>query len=219
VRTKLTEDARQRRGASPEKVRRSIRRSAMGGRSRTIHTVAPGCIRCWIASRNDAWYTANDHTPGKCHIIMANTFTSLHYHLVFSAKQREPWIRPEFQERVWAYLGGIVRDNEMKPLQIGGTEDHAHILLGMPPTWTVSEALRRIKGGSSGWIKANVPGCLSFAWQDGYGAFSVSKSHLPEVAEYIQNQREHHRVKTFKEEYRALLDRHGVVYDERRLWD
>jgi len=84
---------------------------------------------------------------------------------------------------------------------------------------TVSEALKRIKGGSSGWVKENLPGCQGFGWQDGYGAFTVSKSQLGEVEDYIRKQREHHRFKTFEEEYRAFLDKHGITYDERYLWD
>ena len=150
---------------------------------------------------------------------MANTFTCLRYHIVFSTKNREPWLQPDIQERAWSYLGGIARQNNLKPLLIGGMEDHVHLLLAMPGTITVSEALRQLKGGSSGWIKQNLDGCRGFGWQDGYGAFPLSKSHEQEVERYIKNQREHHRLKTFQEEYRALLDRHGINYDERYLWD
>ncbi len=95
---------------------------------------------------------------------MANTFTSLHYHVVFSTKGRQRWLTPDIEERVWAYLGGIARQNELRPLLIGGVEDHIHMLLGLPPTITVSEILKRIKGGSSGWIKENFPGCPHFGW-------------------------------------------------------
>jgi len=150
---------------------------------------------------------------------MADTFTGLHYHVVFSAKGREPWLRLDMQERVWAYLGGIARQNQLRPLLIGGTEDHIHVLLGIPPTVAVSEALKRIKGGSSGWIKQNISGCRGFGWQDGYGAFTVSKSQDAQVKAYISKQRQHHRKKNFQEEYRALLDRHEIEYDERYLWD
>ena len=150
---------------------------------------------------------------------MANTFTCLHYHIVFSTKHREPWIKPAFEERLWAYLGGIAHPNGVKPILIGGMEDHVHLLLGAPATIAVSQILKQLKGGSSGWIKDNLPGCRSFAWQDGYGAFTVSKSNLSEVEQYVRNQREHHRVHTFQEEYRAMLDRHGIAYDERYLWD
>ncbi len=93
------------------------------------------------------------------------------------------------------------------------------MLLSMPPTVSVSDALKRIKGGSSGWVKETFPTCPAFGWQDGYGSFTVSKSQIPEVEEYIRNQREHHRIKSFQEEYRVFLDRHGIQYDERYLWD
>jgi putative transposase len=150
---------------------------------------------------------------------MANTFTSLHYHVIFSTKHREPWIGRDKEERLWAYLGGIARQNQIKALLIGGMEDHIHMLLGLPPMIAVSDALKRIKGGSSAWIKEILPGCLGFAWQDGYAAFTVSKSQVAEVEDYIRKQREHHRVKTFQEEYRAFLDKHQIEYDERYLWD
>jgi putative transposase len=150
---------------------------------------------------------------------MANTFTCLHYHVVFSTKHREPWLRPEVRERVWAYLGGIARENKVVPLLIGGMDDHVHMLLGIPPTLCLSEAVKQVKGGSSGWIKQNFPGCRGFSWQDGYGAFTVSKSQDEAVNEYIRNQQEHHRVKSFQEEYRELLRRHEIKFDERYLWD
>src|SRR5438874_10688814 len=150
---------------------------------------------------------------------MANTFTSLHYHVVFSTKRREPWIRSEIEQRVWAYLGGIARENQMKALLVGGIENHVHLLLGVPPVLAVSKAVQLLKGGSSGWVKENFPGLRGFGWQDGYAAFTVSQSQVPEVESYIGKQREHHRVKTFEEEYRAMLDRHGVRYDERYSFD
>ena len=150
---------------------------------------------------------------------MANTFTSLQYHLVFSTKNREPWLRLDAQQRVWAYLGGIARQNGLKPLQVGGVEDHIHMLVAMPPTVDVSAAVKQVKGGSSGWIKQNISGCRSFSWQDGYGAFTLSKSHEPDVRNYIKTQREHHSKRSFQQEFRALLDRHGIKYDERYLCD
>ncbi len=150
---------------------------------------------------------------------MANTYTCLHYHVIFSTKNRVRWIVMAIEERIWAYLGGVAKQSDMVPMLIGGVEDHIHMLLAMPPTMSVSEALKRIKGGSSGWVKETFPGCEAFGWQDGYGAFTVSKSQLPDVEGYIRNQREHHRTKTFQEEYRTFLDRHGIQYDERYLWD
>jgi REP element-mobilizing transposase RayT len=97
--------------------------------------------------------------------------------------------------------------------------DHVHLALALPPTQSVSKALQLLKGGSSKWIKDTLPQLRGFAWQDGYGAFSVSKSNLPEIVAYIQNQCEHHRLKTFKEEFMTFLVRHGVEYNERYLWD
>jgi putative transposase len=150
---------------------------------------------------------------------MANTYTSLHYHLVFSTKHRERWITPEIEERVWAYLGGIAKENKMTPIQIGGVEDHVHLLLGASPTLAPSKIAQLVKGGSSAWIHDTFPTMKAFAWQDGYGAFTVSRSNVDDVAAYIRGQREHHRNKTFQEEYLAFLKKHGVQYDENYLWD
>jgi REP element-mobilizing transposase RayT len=149
---------------------------------------------------------------------MANTYTSLHYHVTFSTKNRERWITPDLEPRIWAYLGGIARDNGIVPLKIGGVEDHVHLVLGMPPTLAPSKMVQLLKGGSSKWIHDTFPALRGFAWQDGYGAFTVSKSNLLEVITYVETQREHHRGRTFQEEFRALLDRHGIAYDERYLW-
>jgi putative transposase len=150
---------------------------------------------------------------------MANTYTALHYHFVCSTKHRKPWITPDIEERIWEYLGGIAKENKIKPLKIGGVDDHIHMLLGAPPTLAPSKIAQLIKGGSSAWIHDTFPKLREFAWQDGYGAFTVSKSLVPDVIAYILNQREHHRVKTFKEEYLALLERHGIDFDERYVWD
>jgi putative transposase len=150
---------------------------------------------------------------------MANTYTALHFHFVFSTKGRRPWINQEIEERVWEYLGGIARANKMKPIKAGGVEDHIHMLLGAPPTMAPSKIAQLVKGGSSAWIHDTFDDLTEFAWQDGYGAFTVSKSALPDVSAYIANQREHHRTRTFQEEYAALLERHGIEYDERYVWD
>jgi putative transposase len=150
---------------------------------------------------------------------MANTYTSLYYHLVFSTKKREPWLREEIRERVWAYLGGIARDNEMTALSVGGMMDHAHILVMTKPTMTVSRMLQLLKGGSSHWIHETFPHLKGFAWQDGYGAFTVDKSNIPRVIAYIQNQKEHHKRKTFQEEYLEFLREYGIEFDQRYVWD
>jgi putative transposase len=149
---------------------------------------------------------------------MANTYTCLHYHIIFSTKNRQRWISPDIEERLWSYLGGIAVTNGMTPLKNGGIEDHVHIVVGMPPTMAPSKAVQLLKGGSSLWIHETFPELAEFAWQEGYGAFTVSKSQLPDLIEYVKNQREHHRTRTFQEEYRAFLEKHGIEYDERYLW-
>ncbi len=149
---------------------------------------------------------------------MANTFTSLHYHIIFSTKNRQPWITSEFEQRIWEYLGGIARENDMHALQIGGVEDHVHIVVGIPPTIAVSKAVQLLKGTSSKWIHETFPSLGGFQWQDGYGAFTVSKSGLAEVVKYVTDQREHHRTRTFQEEYLAFLKKHGIAFDERYVW-
>lgn len=150
---------------------------------------------------------------------MANTYTSLHYHVIFSTKNREPWIRPDLEQRIWSYLGGIARENEIKALLIGGIENHVHLLLGIPAPLAISKGVQLIKGASSKWIKDTLPGLSDFGWQDGYAAFTVSKSHVNEVETYIRSQREHHQRKSFEDEYRTLLDRHAIQYDERYIFD
>ena len=148
---------------------------------------------------------------------MATTFTSLHVHLVFSTKNREPWLTAEIESRVWTYLGGIATENGIQPIQIGGYTDHIHALVGLPATLSVSRAAQLLKTGSSSWIHETFPKLRAFAWQDGYGAFAVSRSRLDAVAKYIRDQPEHHRTLTFAEEYRALLKRHGIAFDERYM--
>ncbi|HMX25385.1 MAG TPA: IS200/IS605 family transposase [Blastocatellia bacterium] len=149
---------------------------------------------------------------------MANTYTSLYYHIVFSTKNRAPWIEPELEDRVWAYVGGIARKNKMTALQIGGIEDHLHALVMAPATMAPSKIAQLLKGDSSLWIHTEFPALRNFAWQDGYGAFTVSKCAVAEVIRYIQNQRQHHDKKTFQEEYLSFLKKHDVEYDERYVW-
>jgi REP element-mobilizing transposase RayT len=150
---------------------------------------------------------------------MATTHTALHIHLVFSTKNRERWLHRKLEKRVWSYLAGIAVDHRMRPFEIGGVEDHIHALLGIPATMAASRAAQLLKGGSSYWIHEAFPDLAGFAWQNGYGAFSVSKSNLDEVAAYIRNQRGHHRTRMFKEEYIQLLERHGIEYDEADFLD
>jgi REP element-mobilizing transposase RayT len=149
---------------------------------------------------------------------MANTYASLFYHIVFSTKNRVEFIRPEIEERVWAYIGGVARNHKMTAIQVGGVEDHIHALVMAPPALALSEIAKYIKGDSSRWIHEEFPDLRFFGWQDGYGAFTVSKSNVPSVVKYIQDQREHHKTQTFQEEYLEFLTKHRVEYDERYLW-
>ena len=149
---------------------------------------------------------------------MANTYYSLHYHLIFSTKNRVAYLKPEIEQRVWAYIGGVSRQHKMTDLQVGGFDDHIHALVMAPPTIAPSQIAQWLKGDSSRWIHETFPDLQDFAWQEGYGAFTVSKSNLEAIAGYIQKQRQHHQRKSFQEEYRELLQNLGIEYDERYLW-
>jgi putative transposase len=149
---------------------------------------------------------------------VSNTYCPLNIHAVFCTKGRQPSIVHEFEERLWEYLGGIARQNGMKALSVGGVADHIHILISMPTSISVANAVQLIKGGSSKWIHDNFPKQRSFAWQPGYAAFSVSTSLIEENVVYIKNQKEHHRKRTFQEEYISFLKKNQVDYDERYLW-
>ena len=147
------------------------------------------------------------------------SYVSSYYHCVFSTKERRPLIPPELQERLWPYLGGIARQNDMKAIEIGGMPDHVHLLLSLPSTLAIAKAMQLIKGGSSKWVHASFPEHRLFGWQVKYGAFSVSVSQLDKTVQYIQRQPEHHRKMSFQEEFLALLKKHGVAYDERYVWE
>ena len=115
-------------------------------------------------------------------------------------------------------MGGIARENKMKALAIGGDEEHAHVFLSLPSTLSISKAIQLIKGGSSTWVSKTFDEFKDFQWQEGYGAFSVSISHIENTINYINNQKEHHKKQTFQEEYLMILKKHGVEYDEQYLW-
>ena len=149
---------------------------------------------------------------------MSHSYVSVLFHCVFSTMDRRKTIDIELQERLWPYLGGIARENNLKALAIGGVEDHVHMLLSMPSTISVAKAMQWIKGGSSKWVHDEFPERRAFAWQEGYGAFSIGISQVEETKRYIANQREHHKTKTFQEEYLAFLDKHGVQYDPQYVW-
>jgi REP element-mobilizing transposase RayT len=138
-------------------------------------------------------------------------------HCVFSTKGRQRMITAQLQKRLWPYIGGIARENKMTALIVNGVADHVHVLLALPSTIAIAKAVQSIKGGSSKWIHETFPDQRTFAWQEGYGAFSVSVSD--KTIAYIENQAEHHRTKSFQEEFLAFLKRHRVEYDERYIWD
>jgi putative transposase len=148
---------------------------------------------------------------------MAHTFTSLLTHVVFSTSGRAPFLNDDMQSDVHAYLGGILRELHAVPIAIGGTTDHVHLLIGLPADLAVLVCLRVVKTNSSRWIKERWPDRRSFAWQGGYGAFSVSESRRSAVVRYIQDQARHHRRITFLDEFRALLKNHRVEFDERYM--
>ena len=148
---------------------------------------------------------------------MPSTHLSLHYHLIFSTKNRHPLIDEAWRGRLHSFLGGAVRNLGGTPEAVGGMGDHVHLLMGLRANHTLADVLRDIKSASSHWVHDTV-GVRGFGWQDGYGAFTVSASLIERVKIYIAHQEEHHRKKTFQEEYVEFLKQSGVEYDERYLW-
>lgn len=147
---------------------------------------------------------------------MSLTFTNLLTHVIFSTKHREPMIRTETRPQLVSYLGGLTRELKGKAYGINGTNDHVHMLISLPPNVCLSDALRFLKANSSGWV--NDKWKKAFAWQLGYGAFSVSKSNIREVVRYIANQESRHRRVGFKTEFVDFLRKHEIDYDERYIW-
>ena len=150
---------------------------------------------------------------------MSNSFTSSYYHCVFSTKERRNLITPELQEKLFPYLGGIARKNKMKMLAVGGMADHVHLLLSLPATLPISKAIQLIKGGSSKWIHDTFSEHRLFSWQKGYGAFSIGVGDIERTKNYIENQVEHHRKRSFKEEFLIFLKRNGIEFDELYVFD
>jgi len=122
------------------------------------------------------------------------------------------------RERLWPFMGGIARSNGFKAIEVGGHVDHAHMLITLPTTLSIAEAMKKVKGGSSKFMNETFPARHRFEWQEGYGAFSVSASAIEATIAYIRNQEEHHRVRTFEEEYIAFLKKNGIAYDERYVF-
>ena len=145
---------------------------------------------------------------------MPNTYTQIHIHTVFAVQNRRSLISKTWEQRLYQYITGIIQNHGHKLLAINGIPDHIHVLFGMRPTQSLSDLMRDIKGDSSLWINENKFVAGKFSWQEGYGAFSYSKSQIPVVATYIENQVLHHKKKTFIEEYTKILQDFGIEYDE-----
>jgi putative transposase len=146
---------------------------------------------------------------------MGHSYSRNHIHLVFSTKERRNTIPKEWQSRLWAYLGGICENYEMIPVAIGGTENHVHVLFHLPAKLPLAKAVQILKANSSRWMGEQG---IRFAWQEGYGAFSVSSSNLDKVARYVRNQEAHHCKISFEDEFRALLKKHGLDYDPEHMF-
>jgi REP element-mobilizing transposase RayT len=147
-----------------------------------------------------------------------STYVSNLVHFVWGTAHREPLIHKSWRDQLHAYMGGVLKNKKAKLLAAGGIADHVHVLASLPATVSLSEIANAMKANSSRWIHDNAPQCKGFAWQTGYGAFSVSKSLEERVKAYIHHQEEHHRKRGFAEEFKELLEKHGIPYEERYLW-
>lgn len=150
---------------------------------------------------------------------MPQSLAKIYIHLVFSTKNREPFLISVVRDDLHAYMAATLNNIQCPVVLMNSIEDHVHILFRLGRTITISSAVEEVKKLSSKWLKTQSTALQAFAWQNGYGAFSVSESYLPRVCEYISNQRKHDRTNTFQDEYLVMLKRHGVQYDERYVWD
>jgi REP element-mobilizing transposase RayT len=151
---------------------------------------------------------------------MAQSLSRLWTHLIFSTKNRFPFLSEKtIRKNMHAYLANMLREQDCETLIVNGGEDHVHALFALSRTHAIASVVKEIKRTSSGWAKDLSPKLAKFHWQGGYAAFSVSQSNLEEVIRYIENQEEHHKRVTFQDEYRAFLKAYGIAYDERYVWD
>ena len=150
---------------------------------------------------------------------MAGKHLSLLVHFVWSTVGREPWIGRDWEDNLFGYIGGIVNNKNARLMCAGGMHDHIHLYASLPSTITIADFVSVVKSNSSRWVHESFPKLRAFAWQEGYGAFSVSKSKEKNLIAYIGNQQHHHRKRSFKEEYLEFLAKYEVEYDERYLWD
>jgi len=150
---------------------------------------------------------------------MASTLVKIDIHLIFHVKSTSVKMLTEDLPRIFAYIGGIIKGIGGLPIEIGGMPDHVHILTSLPKTMSLADFVRAVKADSSKWIKSLDPSYKTFAWQEGYGAFSVSPSLIDKTVNYIRGQAEHLKKRTFQEEYRLFLEAYGITYDERYAFD
>ena len=150
---------------------------------------------------------------------MAQSLSNVLLHIVFSTKNRQPFVDEAIEQDLFNYLATACKSLKCPAHKIGGTDDHVHIACTLARTVSISELVQHVKQDSSQWIKGKGDKHRDFAWQNGYGAFSIGQSQLPALRQYIANQREHHRQESFQEEFRAVLRKYGVDFDERYVWD
>jgi REP element-mobilizing transposase RayT len=153
------------------------------------------------------------------HSPMPQSLSFALMHIVFSTKDRYPFFSDEIMKSLHAYLAEVARNRECECYRVGGVADHVHLALRLSRTMTIAKLVEDLKTSSSKWLKTQSGELVNFAWQRGYGAFSVGPMDLPALEKYIDQQKEHHRVKTFQEEYRAFLTKYAIPFDERYVWD
>ena len=149
---------------------------------------------------------------------MANTYTQIHVHAIFAVQNRKSLIKIEWKDELYKYITGIIQNQGHKLLIINGMPDHIHILIGLRPVQSLSELMQDIKGCSSKWINQNSFVKGKFSWQEGFGAFSYGKSQLKDVIKYIENQEDHHKKRTFTEEYKKFLEKFEIEHDEKYIF-
>ena len=150
---------------------------------------------------------------------MPQSLSRVIVHMVFSTKHRFPFIDEAFEKEMYAYLASVLKTDGHVPIKIGGTEDHVHLMFGQSRTISVAKTVENLKSSSSKWAKTKGGNLSEFAWQLGYGIFSVSPTDTDGLEKYIANQRDHHKSLSFQDEYRALLNEHGIPFDEKYVWD
>jgi REP element-mobilizing transposase RayT len=150
---------------------------------------------------------------------MPQSLSNVLIHIVFSTKNRDRLIAPEIEQELYSYLATICKSRDCPALKIGGAEDHVHLLSRLSRTITISKLIEQVKKGSSKWIKTKGTKFSKFFWQNGYGAFSIGASQIPALRQYIENQKTHHQHQSFMDEYRALLEKYQIEYNERYVWD